>query len=458
VGTIIITTVLGLLGLVFEVLRLRKFIVPFTVLTLLGVVGFNMQYWNLNAPFFNNMLYIDNHAVVFSGLLALLTALVIAMSGSFYKNDQERISDYVTLMVFALSGAIMMVSFGNLATLFLGIEILSVSSYILAGSKRKDLLSNEAGLKYFLMGAFSTGFLLMGIALIYGITGSFDLEKIAGVLMYKQPSPLLMTGIGMFVVAMFFKASIAPFHFWAPDVYTGAPSLVTSFMSTVGKVAVFAAMYRLFVYTFGMQMASLEQLIILFIILTLIIGNFSGLWQSNLKRIMAYSGVSHAGFMLLAVLATLQTNAGVLWYYAAAYSLAGIAVFSVITYISQTKNDETLEAFKGLAHEKPALAVGMILALLSMAGIPPFAGFFAKYMVFLEAMQTGYLYIAIVAVVASIISVYYYFKVLWAMIQKPVAEGQFADVPVVYTVVLWLCALALLGLGIMPSFFINLLQ
>lgn len=457
-GTIIITTVLGLLGLVFEVLRLRKVIVPFTVLTLLGVVGFNLQYWNLNAPFFNNMLYIDNHAVVFSGLLALLTALVIAMSGSFYKNDQERISDYVTLMVFALSGAIMMVSFGNLATLFLGIEILSVSSYILAGSKRKDLLSNEAGLKYFLMGAFSTGFLLMGIALIYGITGSFDLQDITGVLMYKQPSPLLMTGIGMFVVAMFFKASIAPFHFWAPDVYTGAPSLVTSFMSTVGKVAVFAAMYRLFVYTFGMQMASLEQLIMLFIILTLIIGNFSGLWQSNLKRIMAYSGVSHAGFMLLAVLATLQTNAGVLWYYATAYSLAGIAVFSVITYVSQTKNDETLEAFKGLAHEKPALAVGMILALLSMAGIPPFAGFFAKYMVFLEAMQTGYLYIAIVAVLASIVSVYYYFKVLWAMIQKPVAEGQFADVPVVYTIVLWLCALALLGLGIMPSFFINLLQ
>lgn len=457
-GTIIITTVLGLLGLVFEVLRLRKVIVPFTVLTLLVVVGYNMQYWNLNAPFFNNMLYIDNNAVVFSGLLALLTALVIAMSGSFYKNDQERISDYVTLMVFALSGAIMMVSFGNLATLFLGIEILSVSSYILAGSKRKDLLSNEAGLKYFLMGAFSTGFLLMGIALIYGITGSFDMEDIAGVLMYKQPSPLLMTGIGMFVVAMFFKASVAPFHFWAPDVYTGAPSLVTSFMSTVGKVAVFGAMYRLFVYAFGMQMASLEQLIMLFIILTLIIGNFSGLWQSNLKRIMAYSGVSHAGFMLLAILATLQTNAGVLWYYSAAYALAGVAAFSVIIYISQTKNDETLEAFRGLAYEKPGLAAGMILALLSMAGIPPFAGFFAKYMVFLEAMQTGYLYIAIVAVVASIVSVYYYFKVLWAMIQKPVVEGQFSDVPLVYTVVLWLCALALLGLGVMPSFFINLLQ
>jgi NADH-quinone oxidoreductase subunit N len=458
VGTIIITTVLGLLGLVFEVLRWRKGIVPISVLVLLGVAGFNMQYWNLNEHFFHNMLYIDNFAVAFSGLLALLTAVVIALAGTFYKDETDKISDYVSLMVFALSGAIMMASFGNLATLFLGIEILSVASYILAGSKRGNLLSNEAGLKYFLMGSFSTGFLLMGIALIYGITGSFDMEQIAGRLAYMSASPLLMTGIGLMMVAMLFKASIAPFHFWAPDVYSGSPTLITAFLSNVGKVAVFAAIYRLLVYAFGMQSEGLILIFLLFIIITLITANFTALQQSNLKRIMAYSGVSHAGFMLLAVVSTLQSNAGVLFYYTAGYALAGLATFSVITWISQTKKDEDISAFTGLAYEKPGMAVGLILAMLSLAGIPPFAGFFGKYMVFLEAIQSGYLYIAIVAVIASIISVYYYFKVLWAMLQKPATNGQFAHVSPVYSVVLWLCVVAVLALGVFPSFFVNLLK
>jgi NADH-quinone oxidoreductase subunit N len=457
VGTIIITTVLGLLGLVFEVLRLRKVIVPISVLVLLGVVGYNIQYWNLNAHFFHDMLYIDNFAVAFSGLLTLLTTVVIALAGTFYKDENNKLSDYISLMVFALSGAIMMASFGNLATLFLGIEILSVASYILAGSKRGNLLSNEAGLKYFLMGSFSTGFLLMGIALIYGITGTFNIEQIAGKLSYLTPSPLLMTGIGLMMIAMMFKASIAPFHFWAPDVYTGSPTLITAFLSNVGKIAVFAAIYRLLVYGFGMQAGQMVLLFLLFIILTLIIANFSALQQSNLKRIMAYSGVSHAGFMLLAVVSTLQTHAGVLFYYTAGYALAGLAAFSVITWISQTKQDEDISAFTGLAYEKPGLAIGLILAMLSLAGIPPFAGFFGKYMVFLEAIQNGYLYIAIVAVVASIISVYYYFKVVWAILQKPSVAGQFASVSPVYSVVLWVCILAVVILGVFPSFFVNLL-
>jgi NADH-quinone oxidoreductase subunit N len=199
--------------------------------------------------------------------------------------------------------------------------------YILAGSKRKDLASNEAGLKYFLMGSFSTGFLLLGITLIYGVTASFDIQSISYSLNNQAPSPLLTVGLAMMMIAMLFKASIAPFHFWAPDVYSGAPSLMTAFMSTVAKVAAFAAIYKLFSYTFGMQAGLLEPLLVLFVVLTLLIGNFSALRQSSVKRIMAYSGLSHAGFMLMAVVATTMTNPGTLFFYASAYALAGVASF-----------------------------------------------------------------------------------------------------------------------------------
>jgi NADH-quinone oxidoreductase subunit N len=457
-GTIIATTVLGLLGLVMDMFKLRKVIVPFVVLALLVIAGYNLQYWNLNQGFFTNMILIDNFSVAFSGLLVLITALLIALASYFYKEEEDRLSDYISLMLFTLTGALMMVSYGNMATLFLGIEILSVSLYILAGSKRKDLASNEAGLKYFLMGSFSTGFLLLGITLIYGVTASFDIQSISYTLNHQAPSPLLTVGLAMMMIAMLFKASIAPFHFWAPDVYSGAPSLMTAFMSTVAKVAAFAAIYKLFSYTFGMQAGLLEPLLVLFIVLTLLIGNFSALRQSSVKRIMAYSGLSHAGFMLMAVVATTMTSPGTLFFYASAYALAGVAAFSVIVYVSHSKGDDSIDQFTGLAYEKPGLAVGMIVALLSMAGIPPLAGFFGKYLVFMEAISTGYLWLAIVGVLVSIVSVYYYFRIVWAMLRKPLSPTEFSPVPMAYSIVLWVSVLALLALGVLPSFFAGLLK
>jgi NADH-quinone oxidoreductase subunit N len=457
-GTIIATTVLGLLGLVMDMFKLRKAIVPLVVLALLVIAGYNLQYWNLNQGFFTNMILIDNFAVAFSGLLVLITALLIALASYFYKEEEDKLSDYISLMLFTLTGALMMVSFGNMATLFLGIEILSVSLYILAGSKRRDLISNEAGLKYFLMGSFSTGFLLLGITLIYGVTASFDIQAISYSLNHQAPSPLLTVGLAMMMIAMLFKASIAPFHFWAPDVYSGAPSLMTAFMSTVAKVAAFAAIYKLFSYTFGMQAGLLEPLLVLFVVLTLLIGNFSALRQSSVKRIMAYSGLSHAGFMLMAVVATTMTNPGTLFFYATGYAMAGVAAFAVIVYVSHSKGDDGIDQFTGLAYEKPGLAVGMILALLSMAGIPPLAGFFGKYLVFMETISVGYLWLAIVGVLVSVVSVYYYFRIIWAMLRKPLGPAAFSPVPVVYSIVLWVSALALLALGILPSFFAGLLK
>lgn len=456
-NTLIYTTVLGLACLVLELLNFRKAIAPIVALGLLAIVGFNTLSWDLDEGFYSNMIFIDNYAVVFSGLIVLIGAVVVALSHQFYKNELDRISDYVAVIVFTICGGIMMVSFGNMATLFIGIEILSISMYILAGSKRKDIRSNESGLKYFLMGAFATGFLLMGITLIYGVTGSFDIKTIYEITYSESQSQLLIAGISLMMIAMLFKGSVAPFHFWAPDVYQGAPSLITAFMSTAGKVAAFGAMFRLFSYGFGSQLYRYDYLLMVFVLLTLLIGNFSALRQTSFKRILAYSGISHAGYMLLCIMSTYQTDGGTLFYYASAYAIASLGAFSVAIFINEKTGSDTVDAFKGLAYKHPFAAAGMTLAMLSLAGIPPFAGFFAKYLVFSEAILSGYIYIVVVGVVCSIVSIYYYFKVIWAMFTK-VEDTEHYKMPVLYQVVLWVATLGTLALGILPSYWANLLK
>lgn len=456
-NTLIYTTVLGLACLVLELLKLRKAIAPLVAASLLVIAGLNIQHWNDNEGYYSNMIFIDNYAVAFSGIIVLIGAAIVAMTHQFYKDEQERISDYIAVIVFTLCGGIMMVSFANMATLFLGIEILSVSMYILAGSKRKNLASNESGLKYFLMGSFATGFLLMGITLVYGVTGSFDISTISEMTYTGQNSQLMTVGISLLLIAMLFKGSVAPFHFWAPDVYQGAPSLITAFMSTAGKVAAFGAMFRLFSYGFGSVFNQYEPLLMVFVTLTLIIGNFSALRQESFKRILAFSGISHAGYFLMSVMSNYQVNANTLFYYALAYSFASIAAFSVAIEVGERTGSDRIDAFKGLAYKHPYAATGLILAMLSMAGIPPFAGFFAKYMVFTDAIAAGYINLVILGVVCSIVAVYYYFKVIWAMFTKVEDTTPF-KMPVLYQVILWVSTLALIALGVAPSYWINLLS
>jgi len=458
VGTIIVSTVLGLLGLVFEMLNLRKAIVAFTSIILIGLAGYSVvSYWDLNAGFYSNMIIIDNYSIAFSVLLLVITGLLVALSGEFFKREENKISDYVSLFVFTLVGALMMVSYGNMAALFIGIEILSISLYVLAASNRKSLASNEAGLKYFLMGAFATGFLLLGITLVYGVTGSFDVREITFALSSGKSSPLLLTGILMLMVAMLFKASVAPFHFWAPDVYTGSPSLVTALMSTVAKVAAFGAMFKLFSLAFRTQMPQVEPLLILFILVTLVIANFSALRQNSVKRIMAFSGVSHAGFLLLSVVTSMYSDASHLFYYATGYALASVVAFTVIIYVSHVKGNDQVASFTGLVYERPALGVALILALLSLSGIPPLTGFLGKYLVLMDAVQEGYTYVAVVAILMSIVSIYYYFKILIAVVQRPEQPGAFSCAPAIFTIVAWIGTLAIIVLGVIPNFFANLL-
>ena len=454
--TIVYTSTLGLICMLAEMFNLRKFILPIVGLGLVAIFGLNVTSWGVNQGFYHNMVMIDNYSGAFSGLLILLTLFIVILSGNFYKNEESKISDYLAIIIFTLCGALAMVSFGNMAMFFLGIEVLSISLYILAGSKRKDVNSNEAAMKYFLMGSFASGVLLFGIALIYGETGSFDIARISEFATTTTPTLLYYIGAGMILIAVLFKASVAPFHFWAPDVYEGSPTLTTATMATVAKIAAFAGFYRLFSASFIPVMPAYAWVLSAVTALTLIIGNFSALNQDSFKRMLAFSGISHAGYLMLGIVSLYGKTDNAIFFYSIAYGVSSIAAFAVAIVVAANVGSEKFEAFNGLGKQKPLLAVAMTIAMLSMAGIPPFAGFFGKYYIFSEAVRNGHIALVVLAVIASILSVYYYFKVIVAMYTRESKEASFTIKPA-YSFVIAVCILITVLAGLFPSVLANLL-
>lgn len=451
-NTLIYTSVLGFICMLAEILNFRKLIAPVMVLGLAAIFALNLNDWNINQAYFNRMITVDNFSVAFSGLAIFITLLIFILSVDFYGADKFHYSDYMAIMTFILVGAMMMFSFSNLAMLFLGIETLSISLYVMAGSKRFDVRSNEAGFKYFLMGSFASAFLLFGIALLYGATGTFDL---AGIGQYTVDhtgniSPLFYTGLLLIVFAMLFKVSAAPFQFWAPDVYEGAPALVTAFMSTLVKVAAFGAFYKLMSHTFYYVFEKTELILMVSVVLTLAIGNLVALSQTNFKRLLAYSGISHAGYLMLLMLCSPAQPAGALFYYGLAYALSTIAAFAVAIPVFQASGSEEVDAFNGLASKNPLAAAAMSMAMLGLAGIPPFAGFLGKYYIFTQALQSNYFYLTLVAIFGSMIGVYYYFKVILAMYGKPANDTPYTTTWN-YNLVLWVCLGLSLLFGLMPA-------
>jgi NADH-quinone oxidoreductase subunit N len=348
-----------------------------------------------------------------------------------------------------------MVSFGNLAMFFLGIEILSIALYVLASSDRSSLKSNEAGLKYFLMGSFASGILLFGICLIYGAMGSFDVIEISELSRSAELPVWFPIGIVLIFVGMLFKIAAVPFHFWAPDVYEGSPALTAALMSTLAKVVAIASLYKL-VTVMNADISTAFQIVIVIVSMaSMTVGNIMALRQINIKRMLAYSGISHAGFMLMTLL-SVTNAAGTLLYYTSAYALAGIAAFSVILYVCKNTENEDINNFDGLGKTNPLLAAILTAALLSMAGIPIFAGFFAKMILFTQTIQAGYIALVIVAVVNSIISVGYYFKLILAMYTKEPNEKRTATPVVIYAVAIIAIVLNI-ALGLFPSLVLDLL-
>lgn len=422
-STLVAISGLGIVCLLLEVLNLRKILVPVALIALIGILGMTFTEFYLGESCIKidsyNMILSTGYSQLFSMLFIVLTIFILLMSPRFYKEKSYKIADYVALKIFLLAGAVAMVSFGNLAMLFLGVEVLSIVAYVLASSETHNLRSNEAGMKYFLMGAFASSFILFGIALIYGAVGSFAVFDITSLVFSKALPPIwFYIGSAMLIVGLLFKASIVPFHFWAPDVYEGSPSLVTALMSTLVKAAAIGSLFIVATMINLSSRPSYVALISILAVLTMFVGNITALRQTNIKRLMAYSGISHAGFMLMTLLTTTGDSANTLLYYAIAYSLAGIAAFAVIIAVCQGKGNEDLSNFQGLAKRQPVLAGALTAALLSLAGIPVFAGFFAKLFLFADLLQSDHLILVIFGVVNSIISVYYYFKVINVMFVK----------------------------------------
>jgi NADH-quinone oxidoreductase subunit N len=461
-NTLIAITGLGVLCLLFEILNFRKAIVPITIIGLLAILGLTYAEFNTPASYYNNMIVVSKFSAAFSALFIVLTVFLVAMAHDFYEDHQTKISDFIAIKIFMLAGAVAMVSFGNLAMFFLGIEVLSISLYILAASSRMNVKSNEAGMKYFLMGSFASGIILFGICLIYGAMGSFDILEISESSLSAELPIWFPIGMVLMTIGMLFKVAAVPFHFWAPDVYEGSPTLTTTTMSTLVKVVAMATLYKLIaelnlIPSLENQdlLDTFKSIIVIVSIASMVVGNIMALKQTNVKRMLAFSGISHAGFMLMALL-SISTSAGSLLYYATAYSLSGIAAFAVILYVCKNRDNEDIANFNGLGKNNPVMAAVLTAALLSMAGIPIFAGFFAKLVLFNQTIQAGYLVVVIAAVISSIISVGYYFKLILAMYGKE-PNGEAAKTPFVFYAVAIIAILLNIVLGLFPSVVLDLL-
>lgn len=419
------------------------------VANIAGTYGCNLFHIDVQ-----NMLRFDKFGLFFNSIAIASTLVYVVLSGRDVENSGHYVAEYFTLIFFVLCGVTILSSFSNLLMLFIGIEILSIPLYILTGSDKRNLKGNEAAIKYFLMGSFSTGIMLMGIALIYGGTGSFQLEVVRSVFAsYRGVSFLEIAGLLFLLVAMAFKVSAAPFHFWTPDVYDGAPSVFTSFMATIVKAAAFIAFIKLFDARIGDTAAAVDwkMLFSLLIMATLLIGNITAVFQQSVKRMLAYSSIAQAGFMLFALFSMNDLAKEGLLLYATAYSLATIGIFAILIKMK----DVTFEGYNGLAKTQPVLAATNTIFLLSLAGIPLTAGFFAKYYMLASVVKTGsYIWLVVFAVVFAAISAYYYFRVIQAMYFKS-GDAQTATVSGGFKATLVVLAALIILFGILPQSLLN---
>jgi NADH-quinone oxidoreductase subunit N len=431
--SIILLSVFGILTLFLGFGTSRKVLLPVVLLFLATVFLTTILDWDQNRTYFQ-MMTMDNFAVAFTTVMIASTLLLLPFSREYQVRMDPQLAEYYGLLLFALVGAIMVVSYEHLIMLFIGIEILSISMYVLAGADKKLLRSNEAALKYFLMGAFATGLLLFGFALVYGSTRSFFITEIgAAVLTNGNFSPLLGMGLLFILIGIGFKVSAAPFHFWTPDVYEGSPTFFTGFMATVVKTAGFAAFFKLLYVSFASVYSFWYPTLLGMTVLTLIIGNIGAVTQVSVKRMLAYSSISHAGYLLIALVAFNARSQNAILFYAIAYSVASVASFGIIKLIADQRGSENYEAFYGLARTNPLLAVVMTISMLSLAGIPLTAGFFGKFFIFTTAFDTvdqPLFWLIIIAILMATVGIYYYFRVIIAMFMRDPFSPQAAVVSV----------------------------
>jgi len=396
------------------------------LVTLLAAFVLTMFELGQNTPAFRGSLVMDDYAVFFEAVIIVTTAVTVAMSLQYAADAGLAGAEYYALVLFAALGMMLMAAAGDLIIIFLGLETMSIAVYALAGFIRRDPKSNEAAVKYFLLGAFSTGFLLYGIALVYGATGTIRLEPIrASLTSGIGANPLLLLGLGMMLNGFGFKVAAVPFHMWTPDAYEGAPTPITAFMAVGVKLAAFAGFLRIFMANLGT--VSNEWTAVLWVVaaLTMTAGNVIALVQNNIKRMLAYSAVAHAGYVILGMAAGRGRDAGgAILYYLLAYAFTNLGAFAVVVALERgAEAHDDIADYRGLAREHPGLAAAMALCLLSLTGVPPLAGFVAKFYIFAAALNAGLVWLVVIAVLTSVVSAYYYIAVIVAMYMQEGGVG-----------------------------------
>ncbi|MFZ9387491.1 MAG: NADH-quinone oxidoreductase subunit N [Chitinophagaceae bacterium] len=393
----------------------------------------------------HDMLRVDRFNLLFNSTAIISILLYFILSARDMEKVGAYYSDYFSLIFFITCGIILVTTFRSLLILFLGIEIISIPLYILTGADKRNLKGNEASLKYFLLGSFSTGIMLMGIAFMYGATGSFAATVQLGP--EQLPDSLMMAGLLMLLFSMSFKVSLVPFHFWTPDVYDGAPTVFTSFMATIVKAALFIGFIRLFGEGYGVLQSKWQFFVMIITVATLLIGNITAVFQQSVKRMLAYSSIAQAGFMMFALFAMNTEAVEGLLLYTVAYSLATIGIFAVLIKMP----DYTFSGFNGLARHQPLLAATTTVFLLSLAGIPLTAGFMSKFYMLKAVMGTGQnLWLVIFAVLMAAVSVYYYFRVIQAMYFREGDDPGVSVKPAFKWTLVVMAALVIL-LGLFPN-------
>jgi NADH-quinone oxidoreductase subunit N len=411
------------------------------------------------APILGGAFVVDNFALFFKGLVLLSLALAVLASIRFVGQAPYPGGEYYTLLLFAGVGMLFMVSGDNLISIYISLELMALSSYILAGYFKGELKSTEAAMKYFILGAFSSGVLLYGLSLVYGVTGKMGLPELSKLLASSQRSNLLMLGILLILSGLLFKIAAVPFHVWTPDVYEGSPTPVTAFFSVGPKVAAYAILARIFYVAFPRFHPDWGLIVAVVSAATMILGNVAALLQTNVKRMLAYSSIANAGYALLGVLG-FRTEWG-LWgilIYLLAYTFMNFGAFTLVILL-ETKGyaGESVSDFNGLAQRNMPAAILMLLFLLSLAGLPPTAGFIGKYYLFTAAMKAGYAWLALLAVLMSAVSLFYYFRIAAAMF---FAEGSGAKLRGSYalTAVAAICGAGTLLIGVLPQPFLAVLK
>ncbi len=408
---------------------------------------------------FAGMVTAGGYAAFFSALFSCVGLLTVMLSKAYIKKEGIEHSEYYSVVLLAVVGMMLMASAADLVMLFLGLETMSVSFYILAGFARRQLASNEAGMKYFLLGAFATGFFLYGIALLYGSTGTTSIPVLLRKGSMLADSPMFLIGCGLLLVGFAFKVAAVPFHMWVPDVYEGSPTTVSGFMSTGGKAAAFAGALLVFAPAIVLTVAPLREVMAGVAALSMIVGNVIAISQSSIKRMLAYSSIAHAGYILTGVIAANSYGLQGVLFYLVAYTMMNVGAFGVLAFLESAEGQNlTFDDCAGLSSRHSMLALLMAVFMFSLTGIPPFAGFFGKYYVFAGAVQAGYTWLAIVGVLMSVVSAYYYLRLVVLMYFREQTSVQLeASRSGLGAAALVVSAVALVSFGIFPSMILALI-